>query len=160
MARRKPNREIHGMTGTPTYNVWRNMRARCYNPRCDKYHRYGGRGIEVCGRWRDSFIEFYSDMGDKPAGRSLDRIDNNGNYSPENCRWSTQEEQCLNKEVNVRVTIDGATRTFIQWCRHLNITPGTVYSRLYKGWDMVPALTIPAGRPSIKRGKNADKLKS
>lgn len=82
----------------PTYKTWQGMRQRCYNPNHNRYHRYGGRGIEVCDRWRYSYKLFLEDMGEKPDGKSLDRYPNrDGNYEPGNCRWATPQEQEANK---------------------------------------------------------------
>jgi hypothetical protein len=81
---------------TPAYNAWRSMRQRCGNPKCRNYPNYGGRGIVVCFRW-ELFDNFLADMGERPPGRSLDRIDNNGNYEPGNCRWATHSQQQANK---------------------------------------------------------------
>jgi hypothetical protein len=86
----------HGMDGTPTYRSWINMRARCTNPRDHAYLGYGGRGVTVCNRWFNSFENFLADMGAMPAGHQLDRIDNDGNYEPGNCRWATPAEQMRN----------------------------------------------------------------
>jgi len=89
--------ENHGMTGTPEYAVWANLRNRCYYKNNNRYHRYGGRGITVCERWLHSFSAFYADMGPKPfKGAQIDRIDNDGNYEPTNCRWVTCAENRRN----------------------------------------------------------------
>lgn len=87
---------VHGMTKTPEHRSWREMLSRCYNQNNDRYSRYGGRGIMVCERWRYSFVNFFADMGKRPAWKTLDRRDNDGDYTPDNCRWATREEQQQN----------------------------------------------------------------
>lgn len=96
----------HNMSGTSEYGIWINMRDRCNNPFNQNYHRYGGRGIYVCDSWDESFINFYADMGDRPEGMSIDRIDNNKGYSPDNCRWATNLQQSVNKNP-IKGTVSG-----------------------------------------------------
>lgn len=94
--------KTHGMHGTKTYDAWRGMKKRCYQKTYQHYDRYGGRGIAVCDKWKDDFVAFYNDMGEAPgADYQLDRIDNNGNYEPSNCRWVTRQENCRNRNFKV-----------------------------------------------------------
>ena len=125
----------HGMTQSPIYNIWSNMKCRCLNRNDAQYKDYGGRGILICKAWLDSFETFLSDMGEKPEGLSIDRIDNNGNYEPNNCRWSDRYEQNNNARSNVKITYKGKTLNMAQWARELNINKGTLRSRLNAGWS-------------------------
>lgn len=124
----------HGKYGTPIYWLWSRMISRCGNPKYKDYPNYGGRGIRVCERWKD-FASFYADMGEKPPGMSIDRIENDGHYEPGNCRWATPIEQSNNRRSNHRVTINGVTQTISQWARQYNLHRHTLYGRIKYGWD-------------------------
>lgn len=129
----------------PLYACYNNMKTRCYNPRNASYKNYGGRGIKVCDRWLDSFWLFLVDMGEKPSPKhSLDRIDNHGDYSKENCRWATPEEQMNNVRYNVLLTHDGRTMTATEWAREIGIGVSTIYARINDfGMSHSEALTRP-----------------
>lgn len=93
----------HGMVGSPEYEIWASIKQRCTNPRSKRYKDYGSRGITLCDRWLESFENFYADMGPRPEGLTLDRIDNDKGYSPDNCRWVSYAEQNLNKRNTIRI---------------------------------------------------------
>jgi len=133
----------HGKRFTKVYRSWLHMKDRCLNPRSNSFAYYGGRGITVCDRWRDSFEAFYADMGDPLPGLSLDRIDNDGDYSPENCRWATLRQQANNTRANRTITFNGKTRTLIQWARITGIDRGIIADRRNRGWPIERALTEP-----------------
>ena len=118
---------------TPTYYSWRAMRTRCYTVGAYNYFRYGGRGIKVCGRWK-RFENFLSDMGERPNGKWLGRIDNDRDYCPANCRWETPRQQCNNKRNTIWVTFNGETLSLSDWSRRLNVNPITMQGRWKKGW--------------------------
>ena len=123
----------HGKSRTGAHRSWLAMKARCLNPRSSFFARYGGRGITVCAEWADSFEAFFADMGERPLGATLDRIDTDSNYCPTNCRWATVQEQQNNRSTSIRICRDGRTMTVMQWCRELNIKADAVYGRIRRG---------------------------
>jgi hypothetical protein len=133
----------HQQTGTVLYTRWAGMIGRCTNPANAAYADYGGRGITVCPQWRASFEIFARDMGEPPPETWLERRDNNGPYSPENCYWATLYQQANNKRNNRWITYDGMTQTLAQWCRMTGIGHTTILHRLKHGWTLERALTTP-----------------
>lgn len=117
------------------YFLWASMIQRCTNPNNVGYAHYGGRGITVCDRWMNSFKNFLEDMGDRPNGTTLDRINGSHGYCKENCRWADLETQANNRKSNVVLTHDGITLTAAQWSRKLNFPIHSIYRRLKMGWD-------------------------
>ena len=130
---------IHGKTGTKIYKCWCSMKRRCLDKNRKDYKHYGGRGITVCHKWL-KFINFYKDMGEKPKGLTLDRIDNNGDYCKENCRWATRKEQQNNRRDNYLITYKGKTQTINQWAERLGISRGVIFWRIKKGWSIKKTL--------------------
>lgn len=130
----------HGMSHTPTYNVWRGIMARCYNPNHISYKYYGAKGVTVCKRWLSSFDNFFDDMGEKPSGKSIDRIDSSGNYEPSNCKWSTIEEQNRNMSTNITITMNGETKTVAEWAREYGVSRFPIYRRISHGWSPLDAM--------------------
>jgi hypothetical protein len=133
---------------TSEYQIWKSMIARCSPSSRRDFKRYAGRGITVCDRWLE-FQNFYADMGNRPSGKhSIDRIDNNGNYEPSNCRWATDGEQCRNRRSNILVTIDGRTLCLLDWSREIGIHYYCALDRIRRGWDPKTALLTPPLAPS------------
>lgn len=133
----------HGQTASPEWTAWRNMRLRCTDPQQTAYPNYGGRGITVCARW-ESFENFVADMGEKPTPQhSLGRIDNNGHYCPENCRWETQKEQQRNRRDTVFYEYNGERRCVAEWAELYGLTTAALWHRIRRGWSMERALTTP-----------------
>lgn len=142
---------IHGHAATgpsKTYAAWNAMKRRCTNEKSPYFKNYGGRGITVCERW-NSFEAFLADMGIAPKGSSLERVNNNGNYEPSNCRWATKLEQDNNRRTCVWVTFNQTTQTVAQWERSLGFKTTTLRGRLRKGWSVERALTQPV-RPRMQ----------
>ena len=138
-----PNYRHGNMMGgkaSKTYSSWRSILSRCNYPNAIGYHRYGGRGIVVCDRWKN-FNNFLADMGERPDGTTLDRINNDGNYETGNCRWATTEEQNSNRADNHFITLDDKTLTVRQWSRFLGISVSTIMNRLHRGYTVEKVLS-------------------
>ena len=138
----------HGKYLEPEYKIFYSMKSRCYNPKCNYYNIYGGRGIQVCDRWLDienGFKNFYNDMGPRPGKEySIDRINNGGDYVPENCRWATLEEQANNKRTNRILEFNDKKQTATQWVKETGIPFKTLTARLdVMGWSIEKSLTTP-----------------
>jgi hypothetical protein len=136
------NYKKHGMSHSREYQSWHAMMDRCRNPNRINYNKYGGVGIGVCERWYD-FRNFYKDMGSRPEGTSIDRIDNNGNYEPNNCRWATTKQQNNNLSNNVIIFYQGETMCASDWSKRLGGCESVVASRLSRGWDIKKSVTTP-----------------
>lgn len=137
--------EAHGGTHTNEYNIYRGMIARCNNPNSQVYCNYGGRGITVCKEWQESYTVFITDMGKRPnTTYSIDRINNDGNYEPSNCRWATKSEQCFNRRKRM-LTLDGRTMSIRQWATELDIDHRKLHWRYAQGWCDKHILSL--GRP-------------
>lgn len=134
----------HGMSRSRTYTSWASMRGRCNRASDPSYAEYGGRGVTVCARW-DSFETFLEDMGTRPAGTTLDRIDSTGNYEPGNVRWATPLEQTENRDCTRRLEWNGENLSAADWARRLGMRRDTILARLDRGWTVERALTIAIG---------------
>ncbi|WP_321905197.1 hypothetical protein [Paraburkholderia tropica] len=116
-----------------TYQCWQDMKARCYSSNCANYKNYGARGIRVCDRWLYSFENFAFDMGPKPDGMTIDRIEVNGNYEPGNCRWADRATQRRNQRDCIYLTLDGVTKTAEEWSRQIGLNAETIRRRKKRG---------------------------
>lgn len=147
----------HAITGkmTTEYRVWRSMRNRCQNPANQKFKDYGGRGVSVCERWHD-FRNFLADMGKRPEGTEIDRIDNNGNYEPGNCRWTTKSSNNRNRRNNLIIEFMGEKKCLAEWAEILGISWHTLFHRMKAGWTIEKTFTTPVKNsskgPSISQG--------
>ena len=139
----------HGLSHTPTWNAWSNMRDRCRNPKATR-GLYFKKGIKVCKRW-EIFENFLLDMGHRPNGKSLERIDRGGDYKPSNCTWATAKEQAVNRDTTHLITARGITKHLTDWARDLNIQPSAIRWRIANGWGEEQAVTYPPRRDS-RRG--------
>lgn len=139
----------HGMFGSRLYLSWAHMISRCYNKNVKHYHNYGGRGISVCDEWRESFEKFSRWALDNGYEENLtiDRIDNNGNYEPSNCRWVTHKDQVRNRRNTILIEIDGVEKTLSEWCEIYGAEYHLVHKRIFfRKWDPKKALTEPVRR--------------
>lgn len=135
--------------GTPTYNSWHTMKQRCRDKKHMYYRLYGGRGIKVCARWlepRDGFLNFIADMGLRPKGLTLDRIDRNGNYEPRNCRWADRLTQSTNSIQTRFLEFAGKRLTLSAWARETGIGFSCLWNRLDAGWSIRETLSIPPSK--------------
>lgn len=141
MKRGTPDHHESQCRTTKEYRAWLHMKGRCYTKTDHKYHRYGGRGITVCDRWLESYNNFLEDMGRAPSVKhSVDRIDVNGNYEPENCRWATILEQANNRTTNMLVEYNGKKMSLRMWQREIGFNYGTTKDRILKyGWSVKEA---------------------
>lgn len=132
---RKGVNKKHGLSHLKCYNSWADMMYRCYNKNSSAYHNYGGRGITVCDRWRDKemgVLNFFEDMGEPQGDMTIDRINNDGNYEPSNCRWASPKEQSRNRRTNINLTFNGETHCILDWSKILNISRTTITRRKAK----------------------------
>jgi hypothetical protein len=126
------------------------MIQRCCNPKAADFPKWGGAGVTVSKAWRKSFVTFLADLGERPVGKSLDRIDGKLGYCKENCRWATPREQNQNQKSNRLLTFRGETKCAAEWARTVELSHHTIEARLDLGWTVEEALTIPARRAKIK----------
>lgn len=126
-----------------TYSSWYSMKDRCYNERCNNFKNYGARGILVCDSWLFSFEHFLADMGYRPEGLTLERINNDGGYQPDNCRWATRAEQRVNQRTCNYLELDGERKPLRLFAREYGISEATLYQRLKRGMSVREALTTP-----------------
>ena len=145
----------HGDSRSKEYRTWITMRQRCENPNAEGYEKYGAKGIKVCERWA-SYENFKSDMGECPTPRhTIDRIDGDKGYEPENCRWATYAEQNRNLSNNVVVDINGVKNIMADWCVIYKIRRTTVETRIKNGWDVIKAIKTPVGSVGVNLRRKA-----
>lgn len=133
------------------FRTWASMISRCTNPDSQGYKHYGARGIKVCDRWLNSFDAFLQDMGPRPQRHSIDRIDNDGNYEPQNCRWATIRQQSRNRRTSKLISFQGRTLNITDWAAELGTNASILCSRLKNGWPIEDALTRPVRQKRASR---------
>lgn len=150
-------KKIHGhttkSTQSPTYVSYQNMIARCHRENHPKFPSYGGKGIFVCDKWRESFSNFLDDMGERPTDTTIDRIDSSKGYDPENCRWATATQQQANISSNVNIEFKGKKQNISAWARELGIDPSTLARRIRVGWSVERALKV---KPKLGNRENTN----
>lgn len=140
----KDKATTHGMYKSTEHSSWRSMKNRCCNKNHMHYKNYGARGIKICNRWKNSFQNFYDDMGAKPSPKhSIDRIDNNGDYEPENCKWSTEIEQARNRRGTKMYTYKNETKYAREWMDIYEISNNVFYRRVNQGWSFDKIIETP-----------------
>lgn len=132
----------HGLSQSGLHRTWRHMKTRCMNKKSPDYHNYGGRGISICDEWKNNFQSFYdwAMASGYAANLTIERINNDGNYEPSNCRWATKAEQTRNRRNVVKLSYNGRTLSCAEWSAELGLSPGTVNNRLHKGWSVEECL--------------------
>lgn len=148
--RRRGTRTVDNRSKHPLYNIWNQMMGRCYRKSDKHYDRYGGRGIKVCDEWHDfwNFVKWSDSIGGRPAGMEIDRIDNDGDYCPENCRWATRKQQLRNRSNNVYIEYNGKRQTIAEWSEETGISWQALSHRYNRGWSVERMLTTPSQNKS------------
>jgi hypothetical protein len=141
----------HGLSRSKTYAIWATMIQRCHNPNYHEHENYGGRGISVSSRWCAAFESFLEDMGEAPDGMEIDRIDNDGNYEPGNCRWATKKQNSRNKRTNHFLEHDGRRLTVVEWVEVTGLPESTIRGRLQLKWPDAKVLTQPVRKRVTKQ---------
>jgi len=152
------SKTTHGLSSHPLYHVYSSMKQRCYNSNCKDYYLYGEKGVHICDEWLgdSGFVNFYQWSMDNGycEGLEIDRIDSDGNYCSQNCRYVDDIKQANNTKRNLRFTINNKNKTFQEWCRFYNVNPDAVYTRILNGWDIKEALeTKTNGKQHFKKDK-------
>ncbi|SMC38217.1 hypothetical protein SAMN02745168_0607 [Papillibacter cinnamivorans DSM 12816] len=149
----------HGQSLTPLYKIWSGMIRRCENQKAAEYHNYGGRGISICLEWRADFQSFFqwAKRSGYRNGLTIDRINNDGNYEPRNCRWATRKEQSRNMRTNHLVTYSGATKPISEWSEMFGVSAENIRRRLQDGWPVRDALVTPVEAEHTARQRWAKK---
>lgn len=155
----KSTTTTHGKSKSYTYKSWVAMKTRCLNFMDARFPHYGGKGVKICERWVDSFENFYADMGERPYGTTIDRIDSRGNYEPSNCRWATPMEQTLNRSETVWVDYKGERMCFTHLCKKYGVSRAMIKGRLKKGMTLDEAIEMPKQKPRYKITMNGITMK-